>query len=64
LTSGEIDAILLSLSAALPLEPAGRRRSRCAASQRTARSCAHSGATWPYNAPAGVAELRNDARNR
>lgn len=64
MTSGEIDAILLSLGATLPLDvgsaPAAALRS-LTADGALVRAL---GATWPTNPPAGVLELRSDARAR
>lgn len=64
MTSGEIDAILLSLGAALPLDPASTPAIALRSLTADGALVRALGATWPTNPPAGVMELRNDARSR
>lgn len=64
MSSGELDAILLSLGATLPLDPVGAPALALRSLTADGALVRALGATWPYNAPAGVTELRIDARTR
>lgn len=64
MTSGELDAILVSLGATIPLDVAGAPALALRSLTADGALVRALGATWPYNAPAGVAELRTDARTR
>lgn len=64
MTSGEIDAVLLSRGAALPLDPTGAVALALRSLTADGALVRALGSTWPSDPPAGVAELRKDARGR
>lgn len=64
MTSGEIDAILLSLGATLPLNPTSPPATALRSLTADGALVRALGATWPTDPPAGVLQLRNDARAR
>lgn len=64
MTSGEIDAVIASRGAVLPLDPLGAVALALRSLTADGALVRALGATWPNDAPEGVTELRRDARSR